>query len=175
MKSKSKDPELAGIIKRNIDTIANIERAAHEARTPVDRLADNIAKFCGSMHFVWVHCIWFGGWLTINTLPQFKHTLRFDPPPFGVLTLIVSLEAIFLSTFILISQNRQQRLADQRNQLDLQINLLAEQEASQIILMLNQIMEKLGIDFDADTAKALQNETDPAKLAESLESITPEP
>lgn len=163
------DGQLGSIVQRNIETIQRIEQAAHDARTPVDRIADKIANFCGSMHFVWVHCVWFGAWLLVNSLPTFKHTLRFDPPPFGVLTLIVSLEAIFLSTFILISQNRQQKLADQRNQLDLQINLLAEQESSQIIAMLAKVMDHLGIEPDSDQAIALQEETNPTKLAKTID------
>jgi uncharacterized membrane protein len=165
---------LSEIVKQNVQTIADIEKSAHDARTPVDRIADQIAGFCGSMTFLWVHCIWFSVWLFINWFPAFKSTLRFDPPPFGVLTLTVSLEAIFLSTFILISQNRQQKLADQRNHLDLQINLLAEQESSHIIMMLASLLEHHGIEAPSAETLALQGHTDATKLAASIEHIGPE-
>ena len=72
-----------------------------------------------------MHVVWFAGWILANGLPGIKH---FDPFPFTFLTLVVSLEAIFLSTFILISQNHETLLSERRNQLDLQINLLREQE-----------------------------------------------
>ncbi|MFK9236768.1 DUF1003 domain-containing protein, partial [Escherichia coli] len=78
---------------------------------------------------------------------------RFDPPPFNILNLVVALEAVFLSTFILISQNRQQRLSDQRNHLDLQINLLAEQESSQMLIMMKRGMDHLGIDDQEDVVQ----------------------
>ena len=83
-----------------------------------------IANFCGSMTFVWIHVGWFGGWIVINAATRFQ----FDPFPFTFLTLVVSLEAIFLSTFILISQNQETRMTERRNHLDLQINMLAEKE-----------------------------------------------
>ena len=83
-----------------------LEDAAKTNRDLTDRMADIIAKFCGSLTFVWVHVIWFGGWVLINALPSFQH---FDPFPFTFLTLVVSLEAIFLSAFILISQNHETR------------------------------------------------------------------
>ena len=164
-------PSLLGeIVQKNVETIARIEQAAQRARKPIDRVADRIAGFCGSLAFVWVHCIWFATWIIVNWLPMFRKTLRFDPPPFGILTLIAALEAIFLSTFILISQNRQQKIADQRNQLDLQINLLAEQEASEIIVMLGRLLDFHGISLPTDKGHALKAETDAEKLAESIES-----
>lgn len=165
---------LSEIVEENIKTIADIEQAAHNLRTPVDKIADKIAGYCGSLTFLWVHCILFLGWLIINWLPQFKTTLRFDAPPFGILILVVSLESIFLSAFILISQNRQQKLAEQRNHLDLQINLLAEQESSHIIVMLTSILKHHGIILPDGDTMALQSQTDAIVLAASIESIAPE-
>jgi len=159
------------LVKRNIETIAAIENAAHEGRTSSDRIADIISGFCGSMAFVWVHCIWFGTWLLINGTQLFPKSMRFDAPPFGVLTLVVSLEAIFLSTSILISQNRQQLMADKRNMLDLQINLLAEQESSQLLGMMEKVLQKLGVDFTEGDADTLKEPTDPQKLADKLDEV----
>ncbi len=162
--------DLDALIHKNIETINQIEQASHENRSRADVIADRIAGFCGSMAFVWVHVIWFGGWLLLNVLPGASKSVRFDPPPFPSLTLVVSLEAIFLSTFILISQNRQQRGADRRNHLDLQINLLAEQESSHMLTMMRQMMNHFGIVEPGDSrSAALGEETDPIRLMSELE------
>lgn len=153
---------------RNIETVARIEQAAEAHRTASERLTDNIARFCGSMTFVWIHVVWYGGWILYNTLPRTHH---FDPLPFSFLTLTVSLEAIFLTTFILISQNRQTQLDQQRNQLDLQINLLAEQENSKMLAMLAMIMERLGIDANDPDLKTLTAETHPEALLEEIQRV----
>ncbi|MBI1756625.1 MAG: DUF1003 domain-containing protein [Fimbriimonas ginsengisoli] len=162
-------PELDELMQRNIDAIRRIERAAHDARTRADRVSDSIAGFCGRPLFIYVHCAWFGAWLIWNALNVVHVGLRFDPPPFNRLTLLVSLEAIFLSTFILISQNRQRMLADQRNHLDLQINLLAEQESSQMLIMMKTVMNHLGIKDEGRESEALQEATDPEQLVEQIQ------
>ena len=151
----------------NVETVSKLEEAAREHRTRTDRMAEVIADFCGSMTFVWVHVIWFGGWIALNLLPGTKHV---DPFPFTFLTLVVSLEAIFLSTFILISQNHDSRVTEKRNHLDLQINLLSEQENTQMLRMLQQIAAKVGADVahDPDT-RLLGQATKPERLAEQIE------
>ncbi|MEI7985812.1 MAG: DUF1003 domain-containing protein [Armatimonadota bacterium] len=161
---------LSEIVEKNIRTISDIEQAAHDSRTPVDKVVDRIAGFCGSMTFLWLHCFLVFGWLFVNWFPPFKTTLRFDPPPFGLLTVLVSQEAILLSTFILISQNRQQKLANQRNHLDLQINLLAEQESSHLIVMLTSLLDHHGIKMPDGDALALQGQTDAIHLSASIAS-----
>lgn len=161
--------ELEAVVQENIEKVTKIEQASLTARSRADVVADAIASFCGSMAFVWVHCIWFGLWLVVNVAPLLPGKLHFDPPPFSNLTLVVSLEAIFLSTFILISQNRQQRAADRRNHLDLQVNLLAEQESSELISMVREIREHLGLKSDLERSRALQEATDPAMLVEQIE------
>src|SRR6185295_17886521 len=113
------------LTEQNVDKVSQLEESAREHRTPTDRFAEAIANFCGSMTFVWVHVVWFGFWIVINSVPGVHHI---DPFPFTFLTLVVSLEAIFLSTFILISQNHDAKISERRNHLDLQINLLSEQE-----------------------------------------------
>src|SRR5262249_11289607 len=113
------------LTERNVELIRQLEEAAKQERTKSDLVAEVIARFCGSMTFVWVHVVWFGGWIILNLIPGIEHI---DPFPFTFLTLVVSLEAIFLSTFILISQNHDARISERRNHLDLQINLLSEQE-----------------------------------------------
>ena len=157
---------LLELVEKNIQQVSNIETAANKTRTASDVVADSIAAFCGSMAFVYVHVVFFAVWLGINLWP---HLPKFDPAPFSNLTLIVSLEAIFLSTFILISQNRQQKVADHRNHLDLQINLLSEQENSQIIRMMQRIMERLEIKDGLEEGAALASPTDLLAVAAEIE------
>lgn len=155
------------LTKQNVQAISQLEEAAREQRTPGDRLADAIARFCGSMTFVWVHVIWFGVWIGYNVLPSVKHI---DPFPFTFLTLVVSLEAIFLSTFILISQNHDTQISERRNHLDLQINLLTEQENTTMITMLQAIAEKVGVDLSNDPrVEIMSEETQPDKLVKQIE------
>lgn len=94
--------------------------------TPLQRVADLIAEFSGSMPFLIVNGLWFGAWIVINTLPM--GVKQFDPYPFGLLTMIVSLEAIFLSCFVLISQNRQAEKDHLRSDIEYEVNIKAELE-----------------------------------------------
>jgi len=116
-----------------------------------ERIAGIVGAFCGSMNFVWIHLAWFVCWGLYNTVPWFSAPPP-DPFPFSLLALLVSLEAIFLSAFILISQRQEARLADRRSQLELQINMLAEQESTKALHLLQRICEKLGIHLDDDPA-----------------------
>lgn len=135
------------LTQRNIEVVRKLEEAANQERTTSDRVAKVIASFCGSMTFVWVHVMGFTVWITLNLVPGVKHL---DPFPFTFLTLVVSLEAIFLSTFILISQNHDTRISERRNHLDLQINLLSEQENTKMLMMLQAIAEKVGAELEPD-------------------------
>ena len=155
--------------KRNTKKIAEIEEAQREKRSFGEKFAEVVANFCGSMTFVWVHVIWFGGWIVLNT---FSSSTQFDPFPFTFLTLVVSLEAIFLSTFILISQNQETRLTERRNHLDLQINLLAEQESTKTLELLHLIATKVGVDVDDPAGEALLEPIEPGRLVEQIMSAT---
>ena len=125
---------------RNVAAMRHLEQSAETHRTFADRMAAFVATFCGSITFVWIHVAIFVVWIAFNTMAGFPH---FDPYPFTFLTLCVSLEAIFLSAFILISQNFEMRVSDRRNQLDLQINLLTEQENTKILQLLEGISKKV--------------------------------
>lgn len=154
-------------IAKNVEAIIALEEAAKTKRTRSETAADVIARFCGSMSFVWLNLSMFVFWVLINTLPIIEHV---DPFPFTFLTLVLSVEAIFLSTFILISQNLAARVAERRNQLDLQINLLSEQENTQMIAMLEAIAEKVGADISHVTkVEVLREEMDPEKVVEQIE------
>ena len=159
---------VSDLSQRNIQIIAHMEDVARAERTPSDRIADAVAAFCGSMTFIYVHIVWFGLWIVWNASP---HTRHFDPYPYQFLTLTVSLEAIFLTTFVIISQNRQARVADRRNHLDLQINLLAEQENSKMLAMLDAIMDHLGIEDSDPSVSVLKEATEPEALIEQIERV----
>ena len=145
---KKHHTRLARIIEQNIHTIINSRRVAASQRTGEERLADAITDFSGRMFFVYFHVLWFGIWILLNL--GYLGIKPFDPYPFGLLTMIVSLEAIFLSTFVLISQNRLSAEADRRADLDLQIGLLAEHELTRVLKMLDEIQDKMGIENDYD-------------------------
>jgi uncharacterized membrane protein len=131
------------IVRKNTAAILEMQRKMTEARTLQGRVADAITTFSGSMAFVWVHAVWFGFWVLLNIgLLHIPHISEFDPFPFSLLTMVVSLEAIFLSTFVLISQNRLAAASEKRAELDLQVNLLAEQKATKILEMLDQITKQ---------------------------------
>jgi uncharacterized membrane protein len=119
--------EESNILRRNIHTIADLQDKSGRARSGQERMADRITKYSGSMRFVYLHIIWFSAWIILNIgIINFRPLTEFDPFPFGLLTMIVSLEAIFLSTFVLITQNRQAKISERRSELDLQVDLLAE-------------------------------------------------
>lgn len=166
--SPSHDPSSVDqLTAQNMKTIAELEKAAQSHRSSTDRIADRISGFCGSMGFVWVHVVWFAAWIVGNTLLPIK---AIDPYPFSFLTLVVSLEAIFLSPFIMISENRQQRIDERRSHLDLQINLLAEQESTKTLQLLEEIARKVGVDTSRDPHVAvLEQATRPDKLLEQID------
>jgi uncharacterized membrane protein len=160
---------------RNIRAIADLEREALHERTTADRIGDVISAITGSVPFGVVHALWFLAWGLINTgtIPGIE---PFDPFPFGFLTLVVSLEAIFLSVFVLMSQNRMTRQADKRAHLDLQIDLLAEQELTTILHMLGALCKKQGVDVDVPSERMRQQleDTDIHSLASTLNKRLPE-
>jgi uncharacterized membrane protein len=155
------------VTRQNVLAMRQLEEAAMAKRTGADRVAAAIARFCGQMTFVWIHVVIFAVWIGYNTLPWFK---PFDPYPFTFLTLVVSLEAIFLSTFVLISQNYEMRVSERRNQLDLQINLLAEQENTKALQILERIAKKVGAHVSDDAqVRALEEATRPESLARQID------
>ena len=161
---------LANIIEQNIHTIINSRRVAASQRTTEEHLADAITDFSGRMYFVYFHIVWFGIWVALN-LGDFG-IKPFDPYPFGLLTMIVSLEAIFLSTFVLISQNRISAEADRRADLDLQIGLLTEHEITRALKMLDAIQDHLGIENDSDTELLdLEKDVHPEDVLDEMDRI----
>jgi uncharacterized membrane protein len=120
--------------------IGNERTLVNSLKRAQDRAADRITAFAGSLNFVYLHAVWFGIWVLLN-VGAISASVVFDKFPFGLLTMIVSLEAIFLSTFVMVSQNRQSARADIRSQLDFETNLRAE-------IWSVHIGQALGIDVD---------------------------
>jgi uncharacterized membrane protein len=118
--------------------VGNENKIIEELKNAQDRVADKITSFAGSLNFVYIHTVWFGIWIAIN-VGLIGASLKFDKFPFGLLTMLVSLEAIFLSTFVMVSQNRQAARADVRAQIDFETNLRSE-------IWSVHIGQKLGID-----------------------------
>src|SRR5512141_1292987 len=154
------NPALSKVIERNIRTIIHLRTRAAQQRGVQDRIADAITSFSGRMIFAYVHIVWFGIWILLNT--GHSGVRPFDPFPYGLLTMIVSLEAIFLSTFVLISQNRLSEEAEYRADLDLHIGLLTEHELTRVLQMLDAIQDKMGIENNEESELAdLEMETMP--------------
>ncbi len=125
----------------------NANKEIQRLRQAEDSWADAITSFAGSTRFVRIHILWFGFWIALN-LGLLGVAHEFDKYPFGLLTLTVSLEAIFLSTFVLISQNRQARAAEIRSELDYQTNVVAEREIDIVLRALQRMAEAQGIAVD---------------------------
>ncbi|HEY0658031.1 MAG TPA: DUF1003 domain-containing protein [Pyrinomonadaceae bacterium] len=148
-KEFTNETEVAGAdpMQYNIEAIAKLEQAALQERSAAEYLSDTITRFTGSIGFVVFHVLLFAFWLVIN-LNFIPGVPAFDPFPFGILTLIVSSEGVFLAIFILISQNRITRQADRRAHLDLQINLLTEREITLMLRMQKKMCEHLGLEIE---------------------------
>lgn len=156
------------LTRRNIDRVVALEAAEHAKATTSDRVADAITAFSGSIQFVWITVVTVGGWVALNlALPKPD---RVDPFPFPLLTLVLSVEAIFLAIFILMSQNRAARISDKRSHLDLQLNLLSEQENTAMLKMLEQIGKAVGAELGSGEAvRVLGEATRPEALSDQID------
>jgi len=160
-------PEMAGVVDRNIVAILQRRRAEEQKKGTQDRIADRVTRFTGSMLFVYLHLTMFGAWIVINL--GWTPVRAWDPS-FVVLAMIASVEAIFLSTFVLISQNRMQALADKRADLDLQVSLLSEHEITQLISLVTEIAHKLDVEAARDPElRELAQDVAPEKVLDHME------
>jgi len=154
------NPALSKIIERNVRTMTHVRLKASRELGSQDRIAAAVASFSGRMFLIYLHVAWFFIWILINSG---RFGVRpFDPFPYGHLATIVSLEAIFLSTLVLITQKRLREEVERRASLDLHVGLLAEHELTQALRMLHTIQEKLGIENNSARELAdLEMETRP--------------
>jgi uncharacterized membrane protein len=161
------DTAMAGIVQRNIRALLERRQLEEKRRTPKQRIADAITRFTGSMTFVYIHLVLFGLWIGLN-LP-WSPLPRFDPT-FVVLAMFASVEAIFLSTFVLISQNRMTEQADKRADLDLQVSLLAEHEITRLITLVRAIADRIQIEESKNPELSeLQEDVAPERVLDVME------
>jgi uncharacterized membrane protein len=159
-------------VDENINTIRVWERAALHERSPAERASDRITRAAGSGHMLVFHVIWFAAWLIVNggLIPGIP---GFDPFPFPLLTMVVSLEAIFLSLFVLASENRQARHSEKRANLDLQVDMLAEREMTAMLILLQDLVRHLDVktSISPEMLRDLMQKTDIQTLTQKLEKI----
>jgi uncharacterized membrane protein len=173
MEKSDSEPTMASVVNRNITALLDRRQAEERSKGPQERIADAITAFTGSMTFVYIHLFLFGIWILINIrwLPFMN---PFDPS-LVILAMVASVEAIFLSTFVLISQNRMQASADRRAELNLHIDLLAEHEVTRIITLLTAIGEKLGVEESRDPElEELTQDVKPEKVLDTMDQVEQE-
>jgi uncharacterized membrane protein len=167
MPDRDHTPQIAGVVDRNIVAILSRRADDERRKSTQDRVADRVTRFTGSMLFVYLHLAMFGAWIVINAgwtpIPAWDES-------FVVLAMIASVEAIFLSTFVLISQNRMQALADKRADLDLQVSLLSEHEITHLITLVSEIAKRMGIDAaHSPEIRELAQDVAPEKVLDHME------
>jgi len=165
------DPEpdsLNSALRRNIEALRERRRLDARERALSDRVADRITGFTGSMKFVLLHLALYGFWIVAN-LGWVPGVAPWDET-FVVLAMVASVEAIFLSTFVLISQNRMMAAADQRADLDLQISLLTEHEVTNLIRMVRQIAERVGVPIAREEVQELERNVAPEAVLDAIEA-----
>ena len=149
--------------------LRSIKGKADDKRTFAERVADKLTAGFGSMAFLVLNVIWFVVWIVINVglIPGIE---PFDPFPFGFLTMVVSLEAIALAIIVLISQNRAAKIADLREEVDLQVNILTEKEITKLLQVVAQLAEKQGLDLSRDRElQTMLRPSDTEKLEKDIE------
>jgi CheY-like chemotaxis protein len=169
---KEDNPALSNIMQRNIRKIIRLRMKTSHSQGLQERLATAMTTFSGSMEFFYLHIAWFVIWFLLNT--GHLGINPFDPYPYGFLTMVVSLEAIFLSTIVLISQNLFSKETARLTDLGLYTGLLTEHELTRVLQMLRAIQSKIGISNDEDCDRAdadLEMETKPEDVLAEIERI----
>ena len=167
-------PSASLLLAENVQRIADLEAELLTRRSWGERFGDRLVALAGSASCMLAHAIFFASWILANT-GMIPGVGIFDPYPFAFLTLVVSLEAIFLSLAVLNNQSRMAFQADRRAHLDLQINLLAEAESTATLRLLQAVARSLGVRDDAADASesTLSATTDILDLAKELETRLP--
>ena len=163
---------LSPVLERNIRALQRRRQSEEKEATVEERVAEAITRFTGSMRFVYLHVALFGFWVVAN-LGWVPDVPAWDPS-FVVLAMVASVEAIFLSTFVLISQNRMAAAADKRADLDLQISLLAEHEVTRLVTMVSGIADRTGVKTEADAdVEEITRDVAPEAVLDELEATEP--
>ncbi len=166
----SKHPTIEQLTKKNVASIAKMQEAAARNRTLGERIADLAAKWVGSWAFLIIQGVALLLWMALNG----SGLASWDPYPFILLNLVLSFQAAFATPIILMSENRQARLSERRNHLDLQINMLAEQENTTQLRLLQLLCEKAGIQFDDAEIRGMEAKTKPDSIIRQIiENVEP--
>jgi len=165
MNGTARIPEAA---RTNIESIAQIEQEFVRQRSPADRIGQAITRFAGSFSFVACHLLGIGAWVLVNTQTATARA-PFDPFPFSLLGVLVSVEAVLLSSCVLMTQKRQTSQAEHWAHLNLQIALLAEQESTKTLQLIKSLCDRVGLATEHDAElKDLVEKTTVSHLAEEL-------
>jgi uncharacterized membrane protein len=157
---------MSSVVHRNTRSLMQVRRREQQARSRSEKIADGVRCFAGSMWCVYAHAVLFFGWIFIN-LGWVRNVRPFDPFPFVMLAMIASVEAIFLSTFILISQNRMQKMGDRRAEMDLQISLLSEHELTRTLL--DQMARQFQVPRPPEQElEGIKRDVSPTRVAEEI-------
>lgn len=149
--------------------IRSLKTKEDAKRTLPQKIADRMTGILGSINFLRLNILWFAAWISIN-INLIPFIPPFDPFPFGLLTMIVSLEVIILTIFVLISQNRAEQVDDLREEIDLQVDIITEQELTKLMHMVSLLMKKNGIDISKDsTILQMLRPTNLEKIEKALE------
>jgi uncharacterized membrane protein len=163
---------LSPVLERNIRALQLRRESEEKEATVEERIAEAITRFTGSMRFVYLHVALFGFWVVVN-LGWVPGVPAWDPSFVG-LAMVASVEAIFLSTFVLISQNRMAAAADKRADLDLQISLLAEHEVTRLVTMMSAVADRMGVKTEADgDLEEITQDVAPEAVLDELEATGP--
>ena len=155
--------------KDNIRAVSEVERSAERTVPRSERIGVAISRFVGSIPFVVAHLTMFAVWAIWNAAAPTQW--RFDPYPWFLLTLLVAVESLLIATFVLIAQNRMSRQSDERDHLNLQIDLLAEQEMTIMLRLLRKIADRLQVEPDEQDARQVDSLTQPTNIKELVEAL----
>lgn len=159
---------LSNTLRQNIETLRERRRRERESASFEQKLAQRITDFAGSMRFVYLHVALYGFWIVANLgwIPGLK---PWDPSSV-VLAMVASVEAIFLSTFILITQNRMSIADDRRAELDLQVGLLAEQEITKLVQLVAELSSRLGVEeANGEDVEEMKQLVAPGEVLDAIE------
>ena len=165
-----KNPEMAKVVERNVNALLNRKKEASSNRNLQEKLVDSITSFASSMASVYIHFLFFGAWIIYNL--GWLHLKPFDPN-FIILATFAAVEAIFLTTFVLIGQKRMNTQADKWAELDLQISLLTEHEVTRIMNLVTAIAKKMDIKEAHDKEiEELSKDIHPETVLDTIEKAT---
>jgi uncharacterized membrane protein len=155
------------LTRRNVSIIAEMEKAAAQVRTRGDRVAEWLAAWVGSWWFLITQTTILVAWMSLNFTAWVNH---WDPYPFILLNLALSFQSAYAAPILMISQNRQAKLSERRNHLDLQINMLAEQETTEILRLLRLLCERSDVPMQkVDNGRAFEEETSHADILRQID------